>query len=87
MDVSFEGDAKAIVKCNLWLRTADRLKIVVGRFNAKTFDELFEKQKLYHGKILLIKKVNFLYKDEASNLRFTVCQTAKLSLRKLSLNV
>ena len=32
MDVSFEGDAKAIVQCNLWLRTVDRIKIVVGRF-------------------------------------------------------
>lgn len=24
--IFFEGDANAIVKCNLWLRTADRLK-------------------------------------------------------------
>ncbi|MDT3995538.1 MULTISPECIES: class I SAM-dependent RNA methyltransferase [Mammaliicoccus] len=43
--VLFEGDEKAIVKANLWLRTADRVKIVVGRFNATTFDELFEKTK------------------------------------------
>ena len=56
MDVSFEGDAKAIVQCNLWLRTGDRIKIVVGRFNASTFDELFEKQNRYLGKTLLIKK-------------------------------
>src|SRR5699024_10547038 len=34
-----------IVKANLWLRTADRVKIVVGRFHATTFDELFEKTK------------------------------------------
>ncbi|MBN4889823.1 hypothetical protein IDG70_04630, partial [Staphylococcus sp. EG-SA-26] len=32
--IFFEGDASAIVKANLWLRTADRIKIVVGRFNA-----------------------------------------------------
>ena len=43
--IFFEGDEAAIVKCNLWLRTADRIKIVVGQFNAKTFDELFEKTK------------------------------------------
>lgn len=43
--VLFEGDEKAIVKANLWLRTADRVKIVVGRFNVTTFDELFEKTK------------------------------------------
>lgn len=33
--IFFEGDEAAIVKCNLWLRTADRIKIVVGQFNAK----------------------------------------------------
>ncbi|MBC9706705.1 MAG: class I SAM-dependent RNA methyltransferase, partial [Enterococcus sp.] len=30
---------------NLWLRTADRVKIVVGEFDAYTFDELFENVK------------------------------------------
>ncbi|TDM13244.1 THUMP domain-containing class I SAM-dependent RNA methyltransferase [Macrococcus lamae] len=40
--VLFRGDARAIVKSNLWLRSADRLKIVVGRFKATTFDQLFE---------------------------------------------
>ena len=43
--VLFEGDETAIVKANLWLRTADRIKIVVGRFHATTFDKLFEKTK------------------------------------------
>ncbi|MEX2947587.1 class I SAM-dependent RNA methyltransferase [Staphylococcus warneri] len=43
--IFFEGDENAIVKCNLWLRTADRVKIVVGQFKATTFDELFEKTK------------------------------------------
>jgi len=40
--ILFEGDEKAIVRSNLWLRTADRVKIVVGEFHAETFDELFE---------------------------------------------
>ncbi|TDL95559.1 class I SAM-dependent RNA methyltransferase [Macrococcus brunensis] len=43
--VLFEGDARAIVRSNLWLRTADRVKIVVGRFYATTFDQLFEQTK------------------------------------------
>lgn len=43
--VLFEGDETAIVKANLWLRTADRVKIVIGRFHATTFDQLFEKTK------------------------------------------
>ena len=40
--VFFEGDLAEIAKANLWLRTADRVKIVVGEFKARTFEELFE---------------------------------------------
>lgn len=41
----FQGTVKTIAETNLWLRTADRVKIVVGEFDAYTFDELFEKVK------------------------------------------
>ncbi len=40
--VYFMGDEKDIAKTNLWLRVADRVKIVAGKFPAKTFDQLFE---------------------------------------------
>jgi putative N6-adenine-specific DNA methylase len=40
--VTFRGDEEAICRTNLWLRTADRVQILLGEFPAKTFDELFE---------------------------------------------
>ncbi|HWL24914.1 MAG TPA: class I SAM-dependent RNA methyltransferase [Ureibacillus sp.] len=43
--VYFEGDETAIARCNLWLRVADRVKIVVAQFPATTFDQLFESTK------------------------------------------
>ncbi|WP_067725524.1 THUMP domain-containing class I SAM-dependent RNA methyltransferase [Oceanobacillus damuensis] len=43
--VIFEAPISAIPRCNLWLRTADRIKLVVGQFKALTFDELFESTK------------------------------------------
>lgn len=43
--VYFEGDELAIARCNLWLRVADRVKIVVAQFPATTFDQLFESTK------------------------------------------
>ena len=43
--VRFKGNYADIIKTNLWLRTADRIKIIVGEFKATTFDELFEKVK------------------------------------------
>ncbi|HEX7714538.1 MAG TPA: class I SAM-dependent RNA methyltransferase [Bacillota bacterium] len=40
--VSFSGDLGAICRCNLWLRSADRVLIRVGEFQALSFEELFE---------------------------------------------
>ncbi|MBV7390186.1 class I SAM-dependent RNA methyltransferase [Enterococcus sp. ALS3] len=41
----FSGDLETIATTNLWLRTADRVKIIAGEFDAYTFDELFEQVK------------------------------------------
>src|SRR5579875_2885288 len=43
--ITFKGDEYAIARSNLWLRTADRVKLKIGEFKALTFDELFEKTK------------------------------------------
>ena len=43
--VTYTGDESAIARSNLWLRTADRIKLKVGEFKAFTFDELFERTK------------------------------------------
>ncbi|QXC53404.1 Ribosomal RNA large subunit methyltransferase L [Leuconostoc mesenteroides] len=40
--VRFDGTQKDILNTNIWLRTADRIKIIVGEFDATTFDQLFE---------------------------------------------
>ena len=40
--VRFQGDVRTIITTNLWLRAADRVKIVVGEFPARTFEELFQ---------------------------------------------
>lgn len=40
--IRFHGDIKTIIETNLWLRAADRIKIIVGEFPARTFEELFQ---------------------------------------------
>lgn len=40
--VTFEGDAEAICRANIFLRTAERVLLKVGQFPAKTFEELFQ---------------------------------------------
>jgi putative N6-adenine-specific DNA methylase len=43
--VEFKGNEKDICKSNLWLRSAERVQIKVGEFEATDFDELYEKTK------------------------------------------
>ena len=40
--VTFIGDAEAICRANIFLRTAERVLLKVGSFKAVTFDELFQ---------------------------------------------
>lgn len=43
--VTFEGDLEAICRSNIFLRTAERVMVQIGRFHATTFDELYENMK------------------------------------------
>lgn len=43
--VTFKGDEKAICRANLWLRTADRIRLKMGEFKATSFEELFQNTK------------------------------------------
>ena len=38
--VTFDGDLSMVAKANIWLRTAERVGIVIGSFRAETFTEL-----------------------------------------------
>lgn len=41
--VTFYGDADAVCRANIFLRTAERILVKAGSFHAGTFEELFEK--------------------------------------------
>ena len=43
--VTFEGDLETICRSNIFLRTAARVMVQIGRFRATTFDELYENMK------------------------------------------
>lgn len=40
--VYFMGDDEAIARCNLWLRTTERVMIKIAQFRATTYEELFQ---------------------------------------------
>ena len=43
--VSYKGDADAVVRSNVFLRTAERVLITVGEFDAYTFEDLYQATK------------------------------------------
>ncbi|MEG0017613.1 MAG: THUMP domain-containing protein, partial [Hydrogenoanaerobacterium sp.] len=40
--VTFVGDFDDVARANIWLRTAERVQIVLGSFRAESFEELFQ---------------------------------------------
>ncbi|MDM5222237.1 class I SAM-dependent RNA methyltransferase [Peribacillus sp. NJ11] len=57
--ITYKGDQSAIARSNLWLRSADRVKIKVAEFKAYSFDELFEKTKALNWEEYLSADVEF----------------------------
>jgi putative N6-adenine-specific DNA methylase len=47
--VLFTGDETALAKANLWLRTGERVMVVLAQFTAKSFEDLF--QGVYHANL------------------------------------
>ena len=64
--VSFYGDAEAICRANVFLRTAERVLVKVGSFKAETFDELFEKTKVLPWEEYIPKNGKFWVAKAAS---------------------
>ena len=57
--VTFEGDAEAICRANIFLRTAERVLLKAGSFHAETFDDLFEAVKALPWEQFLPKDAKF----------------------------
>lgn len=51
--VYFKGGAQAIAKTNINLRIGERVLVELGRFEARSFDELFEKTKALPWEMLI----------------------------------
>lgn len=63
--VFFEGTQEDIVKTNLWLRSADRVKILLKEFKATDFDTLYEETYSYDWAMLLPVDAKFPVKGRS----------------------
>lgn len=64
--VTFIGDEEAICRSNIFLRTAERVLLQVGRFHATTFDELFEGIKALPWENYILRDGKFWVKKASS---------------------
>ncbi len=64
--VTFEGDAEAICRANIHLRTAERVLIKIGQFRATTFEELFQGIKALDWETYIPKNGKFWVKKASS---------------------
>ncbi|MCR5267524.1 MAG: class I SAM-dependent RNA methyltransferase [Lachnospiraceae bacterium] len=64
--VYFRGDEEAIVRANIFLRTAERILIKTACFTATTYDELFEGVKAVHWENFIPKDGKFWVAKAAS---------------------
>ena len=64
--ITFTGDLLAICRANVFLRTAERVMIQVGRVKAKTYDELFEAVKALNWSNFIPENGKFWVKKASS---------------------
>jgi len=64
--VYYKGDETAVARANMFLRTTERVLLVVGEFEARTYDELFENVKALNWYDLMPEDANFYVTKAAS---------------------
>lgn len=92
--IEFTGTVYDICKTNIWLRSADRVLLKVGEFEAKSFEELFEKTKAlpWHkiierngkfpvAKISSVKSTLFSKSDSQAIVKKAVVESLKQKYR------
>lgn len=65
--IKFTGTEEDIPKTNIWLRTAERVLLMMGEFKALTFDELFEKTKALPWEEWITEDGNFIVEGKSIN--------------------
>ncbi len=78
--VYFDADEQGIAAANLWLRTADRVFIELGTFEALTFDALFEGVRALPLEEFIPKDANFpVNADSVGSALFSVSDIQSIS--------
>lgn len=86
--IYFNGTIEDVANANIWLRTADRVLIEIGSFEATTFEQLFDEVYKLPWDEIIPKNANFIVNGKSINSKlFSIsdCQriTEKAIIEKL----
>ena len=82
--VIFSGDLIDICRCNLWLRTSDRILILMEESPATTFDQLFEGVKALPWQDVIPQNGEFPVEGRSLKSQLSSVPACEVSLRKQS---
>lgn len=82
--VFFTGTVKDMARANIWLRTAERVLIVMGTFKALTFDDLFEGVKAIEWEKYLPKDAKFPVKGHCLDSKLMSVPDCQAIIKKAS---
>ena len=83
----FEGSLDDVAHTNINLRTADRIKIVMGDFKAITFDQLFESTKAIPWEDILPMDAEFPVSGKSVNSKLHSVPNVQKIVKKRLLTV
>ncbi|MDO5136865.1 MAG: class I SAM-dependent RNA methyltransferase [Oscillospiraceae bacterium] len=80
--VFFSADKTGIAKANIWLRTAERVLIVLGEYTSSNFDELFDGAYAADWALVIGKNDAFPVKGFSMNSKLTSVPACQSVLKK-----
>jgi putative N6-adenine-specific DNA methylase len=80
--VCFTGRLEDIPRCNLWLRTTDRLLVRLAEFPAESFDQLFESVRALDWAELLPEEARFPVTARSRHSKLTSLPACQATVKK-----
>lgn len=84
--ITFDGTYTDVLRSNVFLRTANRVRIVLGSFNAETFDELFDGISSMNWQEILPKDAKIIVNAKSKNSKIFALSAMQSISKKAIVN-
>ena len=84
--ITFDGDFKDVIRASVFLRTANRVRIVLGSFKAETFDELFDGVSAIDWKEIMPKDAKIVVDAKSRNSKIFALSATQSVAKKAIVN-